>query len=1205
MPTWTRQQRDVIDSRGQNLLVSAAAGSGKTTVMVARILSLIEEGASIERMLVVTFTNAAASSMRAKIMTELERRTETSPSAHVRRQIALVREADISTLHAFCAAVLRSHYALAGLSPSFRVGDAALLHALREKAMDEVLQQEYEQKDRGFLQLMGMFATPRGDMQARAVIEAVYTYTRSQPYPEAWLRRACEAYGDKASLAGHAPWGEALLFAARSETQAVIGALRACAVLCAVQGGPAQYLQAVEADIAALAETESCGDWESFARLAQRFAFARLGGKAREGDSAALREEAKSLRDGARRQWDALMKRMAPLLFDGANERVAAMANAMAALYRVVTAYGGAYREKKRDKNVLDFADMEHEALFVLRQIGEVYREKFEYVFMDEYQDANAVQEALIHCLVRGDNLFLVGDVKQSIYRFRLADVTLFQQKLATYQKESGARERRIDLKDNFRSGAGVLHAANHVFSRVMRASFGGVDYDEAAMLCCGRGERQSDALPVLRLTQGRGGAADDLLSEEDNVAAEARSVAQCVAALLSGEVYDASLGAMRAVQKKDIVILMRAFRAASGAYVAALGERGIAAVSSAASGEWAQGEVASLLALLQLIDNRQQDLPYLAVLPSAFVGLSAEQLARIRLHGGADAKTPFYQAVARYAQTGEDASAREKIAALLTQLSRWKRHARSRPLASFVRAILSETDFEASAAARAKNPMWQENLERFLRHTEQFAREIGGTLSDFLQWIERQRQSGEDMVPQLGEGEDAVRVMSIHASKGLEFPIVIVAGLGRSFNRMDASAPVLMHKTLGLGVPYHNPDTRLRTALLPRTAIALANRRESLEEELRLLYVAMTRAKEQLILSACVNALGAKGARWAHMDTDAAYAQAQCLLDWIAPAVLRHPDGENLRAYCGVAPVDTGEGDTALAAQSCRAARWRVDIVGRSGAAGATLCADQGEAPPVCADGDHPMAPSFTPMPLSAELARRFLWRYPYAERAALPSKLSVSEIVRLAGAADHAAPLSAPPPGAPFAPDAPEEEHVFLATPRPKHGALSAAQRGTLMHFLCQHIDVHAVTVAAVEADMAGLVERGLLTESMAREADVRALAALFSSPLGERMRCADEIWRERPFTMLVPSEEIFPGAPGEKILVQGVIDCLLREGESWVIIDYKTDHAPGDGREIVARYRRQLQWYARAVEAIDGRRVTSCLLYLFALGYPLDVW
>ena len=1237
------EQRAAIETRGHNLLVAAAAGSGKTWVLVERIISRIidpDERLSVDSLLVVTFTNAAANEMRSRIgeaLNGLLRQadfTDEELRRHVERQLVLLNAASISTLHAFCQGIVRQYFYLLGIEPNFRVANDTEIALLKSDVLEAVFEEGYTQADAAFMALIEHYGGEDGDDLLAGLVLKLYEFSRSHPWPDSWLTGLPAAFALPAPAAfDDTPWSALVRDKISLDMEEARQLLLTLMAEAGRPGKPAAYARTLAEDIQ-LVDTlllAAQASWEELAQALAAASFPRL--------AAVGKEVAKEVKDYFQAQRNKAKKRITDArtaYFERSGTELVAdlrqVEPLMAALVQLVQQFARKFSELKQEKGIVDFNDLEHFCLQVLRAPEAVPGESkpsavacqlqagFREIMVDEYQDTNRVQEEIIRLVASTaqPNLFLVGDVKQSIYRFRLAEPALFMDKYHRYRSGDCPDGKRIDLSRNFRSRSGVLAAVNFLFGQLMTERTAELAYGQEEQLNPGpdypaaEGYCLDGPVELILLDREKDGAesgdeaaAGNHEAEESSQLAghipeeelsafeqEAVLIAQRIQALLRDgcQAYDKQLGSYRQLLYRDVVILLRSVQGKAQALQDILRQQGIPCYAELDSGYFSETEISIMLALLQVIDNPHQDIPLAAVLRSPLVGLSGDELAELRLclEDGS-----LWAAVQAYSQMP---AVSRKMQLFLSRLALWRSLARRKGVAELIWRIYQDTGYYDYVGGMPGGVLRQANLRALYDRARQYEATNFRGLFRFLRFIERLKNKDSDLsvARALGESEDVVRIMSIHKSKGLEFPVVIVADMGKNFNLMDTSGLVLCHKELGVGPYVTLPELRFRYPTPARWGIAHKLELETKAEEQRILYVALTRAREKLILVGSASKLAQKCAAWCRAVGDpqeklpaSQVLKAKSYLDWVGMAVARHADGAALRRYGGCTDAPAAELPGGLSA-------WELTIVNvqdcqlpasGSQADDAVLAAVR-RLEPVANSGDI------------AWVEERLSWQYPWTPAVSKPAKLSVSEIKRRLEAVEpvEADRLFAPKPSA-----VPVRPRFLQAASR-----LTPVEYGIMMHTVMQHIKLAGkVTAQAVAEQVQALEIREILPAGQAAAVDIGLISEFLTAPLGRRLRSAAEVWRELPFSLLLPAESFYADlqGSGEHIFVQGIIDCLFAEPDGLVLIDYKTDSQATAG-ELVERYAAQLGMYALAIERILGRPVKEQYLYAFRLGCELPV-
>lgn len=1199
---WTNEQQAAIDSRGQTLLLSAAAGSGKTAVLVERIIRRLldkEYPIDITELLVVTFTKAAAAEMRDRIGTALMKALSETKDPRVERQLALLPSAQISTLHAFCQHVIRKYFYTIDLDPAFSIAGEEELNLLRRQVLEDVFLSYYEDDEKASIlyPLADMFGSDRGDDILMDTVSRMYTYARSLAWPEHWLKEAARAYDvapdaviDDMVWAG--PIKDAVRRILEEDARLYDGVLyhlrqrEAFAPAC----------DTFVAEQAALRQAAQARSWNDLSRFVRAIDFPRLKSLRKlSDDDKAVWERCKKVRDDVKKD---VIKTLQAVYFSATPEEwldgMRAMKPIVDGLVTLTLDFAKAYGAAKKEKGWIDFSDLEHFCLQILlapdaspehpvpSAAAEELRSQYEEVFIDEYQDTNGVQELITRLVSGEDNRFMVGDIKQSIYRFRLADPTLFLEKYQSFSRDEKAVQRCIDLGRNFRSVPVVLDAVNAVFSRAMTAEAAGMDYGEREKLYAGRqapdderwigGPVEVDIVPT---------PSDE--EDDDGSTAfekECRFIAGRIGELLaSGRMAARKDGTLEPLSYRHIVVLLRSMAGKADVLIQALQEGGIPSYAEQSGGYFAAVEVQVMLALLRCIDNPEQDLAMAAVLRSPLVGLDETALAGVRLAGDG---TLWQNLSAFVASLPDGVDEKEDLQQFMAAFDSWRTYSRRHGVAELLQRLYDDTAYVDFVGAMPGGDVRQANLKALYDRARQYEEAGFRGLFRYLQLMDKMKEDGLDLAPAkvVSEKEDVVRIMSIHKSKGLEFPVVFVADMGKAFNRRDTQDQILFHNRLGIGLKQYDPEWRMSYPTLIWSGIAAQLRWEGTAEEERILYVAMTRARDQLILTGHSSHIDRDWQRWTSRLNPA---QAKSYFDWVMPAALA-PFGAKADA------------DYARPGAAWQDAVWQVRIAKAVPAGTVEEGAYDGE-PRLEAlrRGD------LTGTPVPSWLDEQLSWQYAYPQAVRTAAKFSVSEVKRRyqelhSDELQDEAALSVP--AAAVIPTAPGEDDAFAALPpwlAGEEAAVSGAQRGTALHKALQYITPAAdQTTATLRREIDAFVRQGLLSREEAKLVYVPVLAAFCQSDIGRRMAESPELHREYPFTVLLAGGDPLPETEtGEQILIQGVIDCLFREDDAWILVDYKSDRLE-TADAFRSRYAVQLALYKRAVEQITHRPVEETYIY-----------
>lgn len=1159
----TPSQKLAIEDRGGELLVSAAAGSGKTRVLTERLMRWITEGdapRSIDNFLIITFSTAAAAELRSRISEELSARAAADPgSKRLRRESALVRRAQIGTIHSFCSALLREYAGRAGIAPDFAIADEDRARELRRLSLETVLEAAYAEAEPGFIQLADTVGAGTDDRRLESLVLELHGKLQSHARPGDWAARQSELFETGAEDAADTPWGRELLESAADELLWWAGEFdELVRSLAGFEKMGKAYVPSFSETASSLrgAAKRAAEGWDAL-REALPIAFPRLGSLRGGGEDPELAERAKARREACKKAAKRLEKGFtlpsAQLLRD-----MRATAPAMRALLKLVGDFDAEYTRRKRRRSLLDFADLEHLAARLLTEPDgsptETAREvsrRYAEVMVDEYQDVSLVQDMIIRAVSdSGRRLFMVGDVKQSIYRFRLADPTIFLKKYESYADapQPEGVPRRVFLRESFRSRGEVVDAVNAVFGCLMSKGLGEMEYDERARLRAGL--EYPGVVPVPELVAVPLPGADEDEERPDKIEVEAAYAARMMRRLVETGAKISEGSALRPLGYGDIAVLLRSVNVSGPVWRRVLAREGVPVEAGQSGGFFEAPEVAVIISLLAIIDNPRQDVALISVLRSELFGFTNDELTEIRLMSG---EGDFYAALSARAEVSE------KARAFLDTLARLRDFARDSELATLIWEIYESLGCMALCSAMRDGEGRRARLLRLFELARSFETTGWRGLRRFLDWLRSMRERGEEPAFPDEDGGGAVRIMSIHRSKGLEFPVVFIGDTARQFNRSDLRGSVLVHPELGLGTKFTDAARGIEYPTLARRAVANRLERELLSEELRLLYVAMTRARERLFIT-CT------------------FADPQKAMDKLAPAAQEHIPAQALLPMRSMA-------------------EWLICAALGTGGRALTLSigGDEEGAPrrvtPAAQPEPERTGEEASPVDFDALLA----WRYPHSGAETLPSKLTATELKSLAEPDAESAELL------PRAARTFRRPDIALAARR-----LTAAERGTATHLALRYLELGALTTpeAAREA-VDRLAAAGKLSAREAAAVDAAGLCRFALSPLGRRIAAAPRVLREFPFALLCPAERFFPGAEGEELLLQGVVDCCLIEPDGAVIVDYKTDRiAPEAAPERAKRYAAQLETYAWAVSRITGLAVKAKIVYFLQPGEAVEL-
>ena len=1183
---WTKEQEQVIAARDCSLLVSAAAGSGKTAVLVERIITRLTEGEhplDVDQLLVVTFTEAAAAEMKERIRTAIEQKLESDPdNLHLQRQATLIHHAKITTIHSFCLSVIRDYFHAIDLEPGFRTLEEGERKLLMQEVMEALLEEEYEKADSVFTDFVEMASTGRDDRKVEELILELYEFSRSNPDPEAWLMESIRGYQDAVQKNWDTlPFVETAMDHARASLEEMERELHYGLEICRQADGPAAYEDTIVSDIELIRSLKEQQTFQKMQEQISGLSFARLAANRDPSVSEEKAKTVKALRDQVKKEIQALSGQFFYETLEELREDMAQAEPFAKELVRLTIAFGKAFEEKKQNTGVIDFGDMEQYALRILKkeEIAEEYRKKYEEIMIDEYQDSNLIQETLLMQISRIShgqyNVFMVGDVKQSIYRFRLSRPELFMEKYASYQTEGEGQERRIDLHKNFRSRREVLDAVNYLFYQIMTKALGKVEYDEQAALYAGAQfeEKPGFDTEVLLIEEGSSLEAKEL---------EARAVAARIKELIKRtEILDKETGTYRRASYRDIVILLRSLKGWTDVFSKVLNEEGIPTFCGTREGYFQTREISLLLDYLKILDNEKQDLPLTAVLKSCFGGLTSEELARIRC---AHPEGPFYQAAAEYAKETKE----EKLCAFYERLHQFRERVPYTAIHELLEEIVSKTGYRDYVLAMPGGIQRRANLDMLIEKAKAYESTSYKGLFHFLRYVEQLQKYQVDYgeANTSDEMADTVRLMSIHKSKGLEFPIVIVSGTGKKFNTQDIQRKVVIHQDLGIGVDAVYLKERMQAPSFLKKLIQNETRLENLGEELRVLYVALTRAKEKLIITGTMKSIEEKQKHFERVRTQkerrlsfGMLQKAGSYLDFLIPALIRldRTDPDTRRPPICVETLTEEEVLMESVMEEERIQIHREDI--------------ESIDPEQVHDAE-----------LGEHLKQSVLFEYPYEYQSRWSRNFSVSELKRAA-----------------YEPETVEEgvrlfekpEKEIIPKFRKGETKVQGAARGTAYHRILELLDfARTYTEEELEKEIQRLVQEEKIDERSAEAVDRGDLLKFLQSECALRMQKAAKegrLKKEQPFVLGVEAGRIYTGHPeepgGELLIVQGIIDLFFEEDGEIVLLDYKTDRVR-TGEELVSRYHLQLDYYQEALEKTLGKRVKEKLIYSFALGREIRV-
>jgi len=1237
---WTKEQKRIIDLKNSNILVSAAAGSGKTAVMVERIISLIKNGEDIDRLLVVTFTRAAAAGMKKKIQSSLVKAVQNREGdvRHLRRQLSLLNRSMITTIDSFCMDIVKKNFHLADLDPDFRVGDENELSILLQESIDEVLEEEYEKinDDENFKKLVEGFTGNRGDDELSSIIQSAYKFILSFPDPFSWLEESVRKLSITGEELKNSKWLDEIKSYIALLLNGAKGYINTAVEICKEPGGPALYLDTLKKDtdivdnLIALIDR----DMKEFMTALKDFSAPRAASfKERDYPDVDIEKQIEVAgsknNSSMRAQYKAVIASIKEVLpydldYDKYAWEINEMYGSLSSLSELIIKTDKNYREKKKEKSIADFNDLEHFALKILRnkketgefvpsEAADYYRKKYSYIFIDEYQDSNSLQEAIIEQIRRENNLFMVGDVKQSIYRFRLADPSIFNNKYTTYTMDredlsNNIVDRTIDLNKNFRSRDEILKAVNFIFKNIMTKELGEVEYNEKAALNTGSEFLTHNPVELniiykntsLGNQEGEIEAGEVIKSEAEieiesmeTAELEALFAAKRIKELIKEETCIPGKTKGKKIEYKDIVILLRSVVNWAGIFEERFNKEDIPFYYDGGKGYYDALEVRILVNLLRLIDNIRQDIPLLSVMRSPIGNFTTEELLEIRLKHPNEKH--FIDALNKYIlcakEKEESFPLADKLKNFIEKIYDWSYRSRYSHLHDLIWDILMESDYYNFAGALPNGRMRQANLRMLADLAYDFEKTSMKGLFKFLRYIEKIDKGYDDrgQAKTLGENDNVVRLMSIHKSKGLEFPVVILCGLNKQFNLQDTKNKILLHKDYGIAPMYVNVNERFERETLARTAIKMRIKKENISEEMRVLYVAMTRAIDRLIMAGTVSNLEQKEKNWRRGHSQYFVYKGLSYLDWICSCLFEKINFDYFNE---------------IMAQG-QWKNWILNLITRADLSLSIRDEINFKESNIRAMNEYK---DMKNSPYFEEIGRRLGFKYPYKASVNVPTKLSVTELKNLKGKEYAKLRYKIPTLVDIFEYNEVTDKLIF-------NKEITGAEIGTLLHFVMEHLDLKGnLKKSGIISTIKQMENKKLLTEAESKIAIstyAEKIEEFFQSKIGKRIIDSSAVYREAPFVLRKKANDISGSLnKDDLILVQGIIDCYFIEDGEAVIVDYKTDKID-ETKEIEfqinnlkSEYKDQIELYKEAVEKITSKNVKECYLYLFSIGKEVKI-
>lgn len=1266
-PKWTKEQLEVIESRECNLLVAAAAGSGKTAVLVERIIQMItsrENPIDIDKLLVVTFTNAAASEMRERIGDAIGKALDENPeNKHLQNQLVLLNKSSITTIHSFCLDVIKSNFHRINLDPNFRIGDQTECAILKQEAIEEVFEDLYEERDEGFLNLVESYAERGGDKEVQDIILGIYSFAMASPEPKKWLIDSAERFNiDENFDFSQSIWARAILDTVKIEINGLcLNMERALKEVESIEELET-FAEKLSVEYKKIADiSQACNkSWDEAYKKMASMSFENYvkGVKRISKDAPSYikesKEKAKTIRDKTKKSLESIVSATFNKDNDSIREEIKYLYNIVKPISSVVLRFEEEYSNKKREKGIIDFNDIEHFALNILTDVDEKgnivpsdiavgYRNKFYEIFIDEYQDSNLVQEVLLKAVANTEtpNRFMVGDVKQSIYRFRQAKPELFLQKYNNYNDKKGSSHRKIMLYKNFRSREEVVDAVNYIFENIMNENIGEIEYTEKERLNLGANFNvDTDEKSIIggateiHLIQKDNKLDDDIINDKDdrinnkedeieeeekldNIQLEARMVGNIIKDLMKvnedgkiQKVYDKGIDGYRPVEFRDIVILLRATSAWAPVFADELMNMDIPTYADVGVGYFDTIEIKTILSLLQIIDNPMQDIPLISVLKSPIFGFTPEDLIDIRVQSKDKIFYEVLKSTAEYDGFTDSQNENEsefipseecinKSKDFLIKLKEFKEKSMYMSTDEFIWYLYTRTGYYAYVGALPCGSQRQANLKVLFERAKQFEETSLKGIFNFVNFIEKLKKSSSDMgsAKTLGENANVVRIMSIHKSKGLEFPVVICSAMGKNFNTQDFKKSILYHHNLGYGPQFVDYERRISFPSIAKEALKSKINIENLSEEMRVLYVAFTRAKEKLIITGSTRNIQDSIKRWSNgiesLDTISQYEilKGKNFLDWIMPCVLRHRDLSNLLEEVGLDAVFNVEHNS----------KWYGKLWNKNDILVEKKSDEEKESIEEILekiDVDNPDSDYYS------EIEEKLNYIYPYEFSTRKPATISVTEIKKIQNNYEEELINTI------------FEQKVILKKPlfiqnEEEREKISGTERGTIVHLVMEVLDLKNVSsVNDIKSQIRGFVSKGIITEKQASIVNPYKIYKFFASNIGKRMLNAEIINREKSIYAQVNMKDIYIYEKlinnddkklydNESVMLRGIVDAYFEEDNQIVLVDYKTDFVNEENiNQIIEKYKKQLDLYADIIETLTGKSVKEKCIYLFGV-------
>ena len=1201
---WTNEQKQAIYEKNSNILVSAAAGSGKTAVLVERIINkVINENVDIDKILIVTFTNAAASEMRERILETIYKKIEENPNNNnLQKQIVLLNKASICTIDSFCIDVIKNNFYEIDVSPNFRIGDTSEIEILKYEVLEEIFEEKYESNDEDFIKLINTYTTYRDDTLLKNLILKIYTYIQSNPFPEKWLSEKVEMFNIGENLEedfSKTVWGKILLEEFEEEIIDDILTLEKTKKDLNKYPELVKFYLTICDDINQLENIKNNLDsWDRTFEITNNLEFKKW--PVDKKNTLEAKENAKKVRDIIKKKIKSKLNKTLVFNSKEANQDIYDMYDILSKLKDLIFEFGKRFEKTKKDKNMLDFNDIEHLALKILikqtedgkiqrTEVAKKYAQKFIEIDIDEYQDSNLVQEYILTSVSNNNNIFMVGDIKQSIYKFRQARPELFLNKYLQYKLKEEKTEKdnlKIQLFKNFRSRDNVLDFTNIIFENIMSGALGDIEYNKEEFLNLGAKyeNNNQDLKTEIDIIDLKEKVEDEDETEEkedseriENVELEARFVANRIKELIDSnyKVFDAKKQEFRDLKYKDIVILLRSTKNSAPVYEKELLNLKLPVFSDTSSEYLDSIEIQTIMSLLKIIDNPLQDIPLVTVLRSSIGGFTDNDLIKIRL---SDKYDNFYYTLIK-AKLDVDSKLKSKIDLFLNNLETWRKEQEYLPLDELIWKIYIDTGYYNYVGLMPNGSLRQANLKMLFERAKQYESSSFNGLFNFINFIENLKLNNGDMgaAKLIGENEDVIRIMSIHKSKGLEFPVVILTNTGKQFNLMDLNNKLLLHQDIGIGVKYIDYDKQIEYDTLSKEAIKNKLYNETLSEEMRILYVALTRAKEKLIITGV-----SKDYQKELEDMQEIIQRYSKIENKINPIVIkkyiRYLDWINLvylydDSLKQISNLNIYEKSKLLENLKNEAEENNIDVL-------ELINAKKEDKEKI-------------------ESIKKLLeYNYKFSDAIEIPTKTSVTKIKELKNHSENKEKKYT-------------EESNILNKPQflenQENEKLTQAQKGTLVHLCLQKLDEKKdYKVEDIKKLVIDLVENEIITQKEADNININKVFAFTKSLIWNQLKNAKEVYKEKPFYINIPAKEIYDKDLTEKVLVQGIIDLYyIDKDDNLILVDYKTDYVEnGNEIELVNRYKNQLELYKSALEKALNKKVYKMYIYSVYLEKEIEL-